>query len=91
MRDLLETEIAVYTARLKDICTPGTDLVQTQDFAHKLSGTASICRLTELRKAALQLQSTCANRDEAHLPIALDDVAQTLNAVRERLQQVKEK
>ncbi|MFK8030533.1 MAG: ATP-binding protein [Gammaproteobacteria bacterium] len=88
MLELLVTEIAVYTARLKDLDAPGADFSQMQDFAHKLSGTASICRLTKLRKAALQLQSTSANRDEVYLPIALKDVSQSLSEVRKCLYKV---
>ncbi len=64
------------------------DLTQLHDFAHKLSGAASVCGLRELKRAAVQLQTTTVNRDEAHLPIALAEITQELNSVRERLNQL---
>lgn len=85
MLTLLVTEIGVYCARLKDLTGPGADLNQLHDFAHKLSGAASVCGLRQLKRAAVQLQSTTVNRDEMHLPIALAEVTQALNTVRTRL------
>ncbi len=85
MHALLVTEISVYHARLKDVSEAGTDWMQLQEFAHKLSGTASICRLTELRRAALQLQITSTNRDKTYLAVALDEVEDAIACVRERL------
>ncbi|MEM7082753.1 MAG: ATP-binding protein [Pseudomonadota bacterium] len=85
MRDMLVTELGLYHARLKDVSGPDVDFASTHELAHKLSGTASICRLHTLRDAALQLQTTASNRDLAHLPTALDDVTQALDAVRDRM------